>query len=244
MVPLASPPAPARLFERLKIRPLPEPLLTEALTHASYVNEADAAARSNDRLEFLGDAILGMVVGVELYRAFPDATEGDLTRMRASIVRGKALAEAARRYGLGEYLVLGKGEEAAGGRGREGNLADMVEALIGAVYVDQGMRQAQALVRRLLAPDLEEVKESGVELDPKSRLQHIVQSRWHQHPEYVTVKDDPESAPARFTVEVRVQGTPLGSGSGSAKRAAQEQAARAAIRALAKSGGDGEQACI
>jgi ribonuclease-3 len=239
VVALASPPAPAFLFERLKIRPLSDALLAEVVTHSSYVNEADASARSNDRLEFLGDAVIGMVIGNELYRMFPDASEGELTRMRASIVRGTTLAEAARRNGLGDYLVLGRGEETAGGRGRDGNLADMLEAIVGAVYLEHGLRQAQALVKRLLHPELIEVHETGAQLDPKSHLQHLVQARWHEQPEYVTVEDDPESAANRFHVEVRAGGQTLGTGFGSAKREAQERAARVAIRRLVSSGGDG-----
>jgi ribonuclease-3 len=179
-----------------------------------------------------------MVVGSELFRIFPGAGEGELTRMRASIVRGTALAEAARRHGLGEYLVLGRGEESAGGRDRDGNLADMVEALVGAVYLEQGVRQAQALVKRLLRAELDEVRQSGAQLDPKSHLQHLVQARWHEQPEYVTVDDDPVNTANRFHVEVRAAGQTLGSGSGAAKREAQERAARAAIRRLV-SGGDG-----
>jgi ribonuclease-3 len=239
VVALASPPAPAILFDRLKIRPLSDALLAEVLTHSSYVNESDATARSNDRLEFLGDAVLGMVIGSELYRMFPDASEGELTRMRASVVRGTTLAEAARRNGLGEHLVLGRGEESAGGRSRDSNLADMLEALIGAVYLDHGVRQAQALVKRLLQPELREVMASGAQLDPKSHLQHLVQARWHEQPEYVTVEDDPESSANRFQVEVRAGGQTLGSGTGSAKREAQERAARMAIRKMVSSGGDG-----
>lgn len=239
MVALGSSLTPAHLFERLQIKPLPDALLTEALTHASFVNEGDATARSNDRLEFLGDAVLGMFVGAELYRLFPDAGEGDLTRMRASIVRGTTLAEAARRLELGNYLILGRGEEAAGGRDRDGNLADMVEALVGAVYLEQGTRQAQALVKRLLKLDLDEVRAMGVQLDPKSHLQHLVQAKWHEQPEYVTVGDNPESVADRFHVEVRAGGRTLGAGSGAAKREAQERAARVAIRAMVSSGGDG-----
>ncbi len=243
MVQLASSPAPALLFERLQIKPLPDELLVEALTHASYVNESDATARSNDRLEFLGDAILGMVIANELFLALPDAGEGDLTRMRASIVRGSSLAEAARRLELGDYLILGKGEEAAGGRERDSNLADMVESLVGAVYVEHGWRQAQALVRRALKEELQDVLSSGVPLNPKSHLQHLVQARWHEQPEYVTVNDDPGDSAARFTVEVRVHGQSLGAGKGSAKREAQERAARVAIRTLGERGGDGGKAC-
>jgi dsRNA-specific ribonuclease len=126
------------LVQRLGVKPIPEDLLGQALTHASYLNEADASATSNERLEFLGDSVLGMVIASVLFDHFPDAGEGELTRMRADIVRGTALARVATRLGLGEQLILGRGEESAGGRTRDRNLAGALEALIGAVYEAHG----------------------------------------------------------------------------------------------------------
>ena len=141
-MPLASPPAYEALVERLGVKPLPVELLQEALTHASYLNESGADVRSNERLEFLGDSVLGMVIATELFRRYPAAGEGDLTRMRADIVRGRTLAAAAVRLGLGEHLVLGRGEEAAGGRTRERNMAGAMESIVGAVWVGHGYRAA------------------------------------------------------------------------------------------------------
>ena len=145
-MPLAPPPAYDDLVERLGVKPLPEELLDQALTHASYLNEAETEAQSNERLEFLGDSVLGMVIATELFRLYPAAGEGDLTRMRADLVRGSALAAAATRMGLGEHMILGRGEEAAGGRERSRNLEGAMEALVGAVYLGQGYRVG-ALVR-------------------------------------------------------------------------------------------------
>src|ERR1044071_5121821 len=130
------------------MKPLPDDLLGEALTHASYLNEADATAVSNERLEFLGDSILGMVIASVLFDQFPEAGEGQLTRMRADIVRGTSHARVASRLGLGEELILGRGEEAAGGRTRDKSLAGALEAVVGAVYRARGYRTAKALVRR------------------------------------------------------------------------------------------------
>lgn len=148
----------ARLVEELGVRPLPDDLLGQALTHASYLNEADATATSNERLEFLGDSVLGMVIASVLFDQFPGAGEGDLTRMRADIVRGTSLARVANRVGLGQHMILGRGEEAAGGRHRDRNLAGAVEAMIGAVYEAHGYRAAKAFTRRLLKPELEQIR--------------------------------------------------------------------------------------
>ncbi len=227
------------LAERLGIKPLPDDLLCEALTHASYPNESASQATPNERLEFLGDAILGMVVANALFRTYPEAAEGELTRMRAEIVRGSTLARAARRLGLGGDLILGRGEEAAGGRGRDRNLAGAFEALLGAVYHAHGLTVARALTLRLLKPEIDQMRSGGPSLDAKSALQHLVQARWHQPPDYVTVDEQAEEEGRRFVVEVRVSGEMLGRGSGSSKRAAQHEAARRAHAALSTESGAG-----
>lgn len=221
----------AQLVERLGIRPLPEDLLGQALTHASYLNEADSSAISNERLEFLGDSVLGMIIASVLFEQFPDAGEGDLTRMRADIVRGTSLARVANRLGLGEHMILGRGEEAAGGRHRDRNLAGALEAMIGAVYEAHGYRTAKAFTRRLLKPELEQIRREGARVDAKSSLQHLVQARWHEPPEYVTVQEA-AGANHRFIVEVRVAGSALGRGEGRSKREAQQAAAQEAVVAL------------
>ncbi len=221
----------ASLVERLGVRPLPEDLLGQALTHASYLNEADATAISNERLEFLGDSVLGMVIASVLFEQFPAAGEGDLTRMRADIVRGTSLARVALRIGLGDHIILGRGEESAGGRNRDRNLAGALEALVGAVYEAQGYRAARALTRRLLKPELDVIHREGARVDAKSSLQHVVQARWHEPPEYVTVQDA-TGAQHRFIVEVRVAGETLGTGEGRSKREAQQAAAQQAVAVL------------
>jgi ribonuclease-3 len=214
-------------------------LLQQALTHASYVNEADSNAISNDRLEFLGDALLSMVIADRLHRAFPEAGEGQLTRMRADIVRGSTLADVARRLGLGDYMILGRGEEAAGGRARDRNLAGLFEAVVGAVFLAHGYRTARSFSLRVLAEELQKAKTGGGRIDPKSSLQHLVQARWHEPPEYVTVEEAAGEAGRRFTVEVIVHGRTLGTGSGNSKRVAQQEAAREAVARLLEESGEG-----
>jgi ribonuclease-3 len=232
-MPLAAASSHAGLIERLGVRPLPPEILSEALTHASYLNESGVDAPSNERLEFLGDALLGMAVGHELFRRYPAAGEGELTRMRAHLVRGSTLARVASRLELGEFLVLGRGEEAAGGRHRDRNLAGTLEALIGAVYTAHGYRSTRSFIMRLLAPELRQLKIEGPYLDAKSSLQHLVQARWHEPPDYVTVDEGSSGPHRRFTVEVRVEGATLGRGEGASKREAQQEAAREALARLA-----------
>lgn len=228
------------LVARLHLRPLPEGLLEQALTHASHLNESGADAQSNERLEFLGDAVLGMVIANELFRLYPNAGEGDLTRMRADVVRGRTLAHAATRMGLGEHMILGRGEEAAGGRNRERNLAGTMEAVIGAVYSGNGLRAAKSCILKLLGPELKTIRKEGSHLDSKSSLQHLVQARWHEPPDYVTVEEDTGGAGRRFTVEVRVSGDTLGRGEGASKREAQQRAAKEAVSKLTAAAGPGD----
>ena len=236
-VPIGDP-ALGELAARLKLTSPPEELLRRALTHASYLNEADSTAESNERLEFLGDALLGLVVAARLDELYPAAGEGELTRMRADLVRGSTLASIARRLRLGDYLVLGRGEEAAGGRTRDRNLAGSLEAVIGAVYLGRGTRTARALVLRLIGPELRELQHRGARIDSKSTLQHLVQARWHEPPDYVTVDEGPGGSEHRFIVEVRAGGATLGRGEGASKREAQQRAAGEAVaRLTAEAGG-------
>lgn len=231
-MPLAASPARDELIERLGIKPLPPDLLEEALTHASYLNESGATVASNERLEFLGDALLGMVIAQDLFRRYPEAGEGTLTRMRADVVRGSTLAQVAERLGLGEHMILGRGEESAGGRRRERNLAGALEAMIGAVYLAHGFRTTRSFILRILGPELSQIAREGARLDPKSNLQHLVQARWHEPPDYVTVDEETGGAGRRFVVEARAGGVTLGRGEGTSKREAQQAAAREAVARL------------
>ena len=166
-------------------------LLEQALVHRSYLNEVpEQEIESNERMEFLGDAVLGLVVSEKLYRDYPTLSEGQLSQIRSLLVRWDTLAEAARRIDLGDFLILGRGEEMSGGRDRPSNLAGALEALIGAAFLDGGLPRARGLVVRLLKPDLEEISARGVTADSKSALQHVAQTRWRQIPHYALISSE------------------------------------------------------
>ncbi len=209
-------------------------LLQQSLYHRSYLNEAvDREVESNERMEFLGDAVLGLIVSEKLYRDYPMLSEGHLSQLRALLVRWDALAQAAQRIELGSYLVLGRGEELSGGRNRPSNLAGAFEALIGAAFLDGGMAKARKLVLRLLRPDFDEIARRGVTADSKSELQHVAQTRWHQIPEYRLISSEGPDHAKLFTVDVCVGDQVLGRGQGRNKKQAELNAARQALETLA-----------
>jgi len=210
--------------------------LEQALYHRSFLNEAPEDVESNERLEFLGDAVLGLVVSERLFKDYPDLSEGKLSQIRAILVRWDALARAAERINLGEYLVLGKGEEMSGGRNRPSNLAGALEALIGAAFLDRGMKVAGDLVLQLLKPDLEEIAAQGFTADSKSELQHLAQTRWHQIPQYELISSEGPDHAKLFTVEVTVGDQVTGRGQGRNKKQAELNAARQALETLAATG--------
>ena len=211
-------------------------LLQHALYHRSYLNEAPEDVESNERLEFLGDAVLGLVVSERLFKEYPQMTEGQLSQVRAILVRWDALARAAERIDLGEYLVLGKGEELSGGRQRPSNLAGAFESVIGAAYIDQGFKFAQKLVLKLLKPDLDEIAAQGFSVDSKSELQHVSQTRWHSIPYYSLISSEGPDHAKLFTVEVTVGDQVMGRGQGRNKKQAELNAARQALETLAATG--------
>ena len=205
-------------------------LLDRALTHTSYANEAKRKTDHNERLEFLGDAVLELASSTYLYGHFKKLPEGELTKIRASIVRSETLARLARDLGLGEHLLLGRGEEMGGGRSRQTNLEDAFEAVIGAIYEDQGWETAQDYVVRQLSQEFAQASLVGEILtDYKTTFQEVV----HKNPDKViTYEEVGESGPAHervFTSRVLVDGIPYGEGSGRSKKAAEQQAARAAL---------------
>ena len=202
-------------------------LLQEALNHSSYANEhRGAGICSNERLEFLGDSVLGFVTAEFLFKTYPQLPEGDLTRMRAALVCEQSLYEVARMLDLGQHLKLGKGEEAGGGRERQSILADAVEAVFAAVYLDGGMEQIRSLIHRVLlsrAPEAEERK------DYKTTLQEIVQRRVGQQLTYHMVEESGPDHNKTFLFEVRLNGEPIGRGGGHSKKEAEQAAARDAL---------------
>lgn len=206
-------------------------LLQNALTHSSYANERwHNSLLSNERLEFLGDSILGMLVAEYLFRNFPNRPEGELTRMRADMVCEKTLAAAANRIGLGKHLLLGHGEEQGGGRERDSILADAVESVIAACFLDGGIEAALQFVRRFILVEVPVTKLHNT--DYKTRLQELVQQKKNQVLAYSLVGQSGPDHDKSFDVEVSLNGTVVGCGSGSSKKRAEQDAAHKAIARL------------
>lgn len=205
-------------------------LLTRALTHRSYVNENPDSLEDNERLEFLGDAVLDFIVGAWVYNRFPEMQEGELTKIRSAIVRNDQLAIFARRLNLGPALRLGRGEYASGGRDRDGLLGSLFEAIIGALYLDAGLGAVEAFVH----PLLEEAQQFILDEihDPKSRLQEWAQAEKLGTPQYITIGSTGPDHAKVFEVEVRIQGTTYGHGHGSSKQVAARIAAQTALEML------------
>jgi ribonuclease III len=207
-------------------------ILREALTHRSYLNEAEVASHSNERLEFMGDAVLGLISTDYLFHRFGDLEEGELTNLRSALVRTETLARFAQEINLGQYLFLGRGEEMSKGRQRAGGLACAFEALIAAIYEDQGYEAAQAFVMRFLESELEEVVVGRKHRNAKSMLQELVQARLQQTPTYHLVDESGPDHAKSFTVEVRVGNRVLGRGHDRSKRGAEQIAAEKALARL------------
>ncbi len=205
-------------------------LLQQAVVHSSYVNENPGLVSGhNERLEFLGDAILGFIVAEEIYREFPDLSEGGMTKLRSALVRRDTLARVARAVRLGDFLYLGKGEEASGGRGRTANLAGALEAVIAAAYLDQGAATTRNLIVSLLGKELAEAVSQGTGVDYKSQLQELMQSRHQSMPTYRVVEEAGPDHDKRYTVEVMAGDAILGRGTGKSKKLAEAEAARSAL---------------
>ena len=204
-------------------------LLENALTHSSYANEKHSPLGSNERLEFLGDSVLGMVTADFLYTAHGQLPEGDLTRLRANLVCEESLAEVADRLELGSYLKLGRGEAAGGGSQRPSIRADAVEAILAAVYLDGGLEEARSLIRRLI---LDREKEKAVHRDYKTALQELVQREAGQVLTYRLVGESGPDHAKEFTMEVDLNGARVGSGTGHSKNDAEHMDARADIEKL------------
>ena len=206
------------------------PLLAEALTHSSCANESTSQV-TNERLEFLGDAVLGMVIAARLFAIYPDEQEGRLSEFRVRLIRGDTLARAAAKINLGNYLRLGKGEEKTGGRTKPPNLAGALEAVIGAIYLDQGQDVATDFILRILGDELDAVADSGPS-NYKSALRGLLQSRQQPAPSYHVVKTSGPVHKPLFTVEVRQGNTVLARMTGSSKKDAEQGAAETVFKSL------------
>ncbi len=208
-------------------------LLEQALVHSSYINENPAYTLGhNERLEFLGDAVLNFIVADKLYREFPDLSEGRMTRLRAVLVRGDTLAKIARNIRLGDFLFMGKGEEASGGRNKAPNLAGALEAVIAAVYLDLGVRAATKLVHGLLAEDWQKLTSLEADIDYKSKLQEFTQSKYRSTPVYRLVSETGPDHNKVFRIKVIVNDKALAVAKGKSKKLAETEAARLALQKL------------
>ena len=207
-----------------------EKLFAQAMTHSSYANEHRLSkAGCNERLEFLGDAVLEVVSSDFLFHMYPDKPEGELTKIRASIVCEPTLAYCAGDIDLGSYLLLGRGEEMMGGRGRDSIVSDALESLIGAMYLDGGFEPAQAFVMKFILNDLEDKR---IFYDSKTVLQEMVQEGGNHPVEYRLLKEEGPDHSKSFTVEALINGESMGTGTGHTKKAAEQAAALEAIRRI------------
>ena len=209
-------------------------LLEQALVHPSYRYETDGVNADNQRLEFLGDAVLGMITAAHLFEACPDQPEGELTSRRSQVTSGAALARIGSEIGLGAFLKIGKGEDRSGGRARASNLTDAIEAIIGAAWLDGGMKASSRIVGRLILPVVAGLGKDAASVNPKGRLQELAQARWKQSPVYALTRTEGPAHEALFTVDVRLPDGTCWTGSGSCKRAAETAAALEALAALDK----------
>lgn len=222
------------LYERMEYRFVDSDLLQQAFIHESLVNESEESGLSNERLEFLGDSVLGLAVAEFLYKEFPQEAEGQLAQMKSYLVSRKHLAVCADRLKLGQYLQLGKGEENSGGKRRESLLANCFEAVLGAIFLDGGYVKARRTIVLVLGEDMRQGL--GAVKDEKSRLQEKVQTVFQALPEYNIIKEDGPAHDRYFTVEVSFGGEVLGAGEGRSKREASQAAARVALKVFYQRG--------
>lgn len=209
-------------------------LLSQAFIHRSYLNEVKTSLPSNERMEFLGDAVLSLVISNYLYNLREKDSEGELTNLRAHIVKTKSLAQAAKNLNLGQYLKLSKGEQASGGRDNPQLLANTYEALLGAIYLAGGLKTAQEVINKTLLPLFEAELKAGPPQDAKSKLQEVVQQQSKQSPRYKIIKTYGPDHAKKFVVGVFIKGKEMGRGVGYSKQEAEEQAATQALVRLTK----------
>lgn len=208
-------------------------LFEQALTHKSWVNEHTGVRASNERMEFLGDAILEFVVSKEIYQSFPDKEEGYLTALRANLVNTVNLAEVAKTLSLGEQLYLSRGEDDGGGRTNPSLLADTVEAIIGALYIDQGLDAVYEFIKSNLLIQVEEKTKTNLK-DPKSRIQEYLQAKAMPAPKYKVISESGPDHDKQFVIQVVVNNEAIGEGSGKSKSEAEQRAAESALSKLSE----------
>lgn len=212
-------------------------LLTTALTHRSYLNEhRGSASQNNERLEFLGDAVLELIISTYLFKTYPEKPEGELTNIRAAVVRTESLAQESRSLGLGKFLRMSKGEEDSGGKDKDYLLANTFEAVLGAIYEDQGIDVCKEYISRTLLKKVGNIVENNLFIDPKTQAQEIIQAQFKVTPIYEVIKEEGPDHDKIFTVALRVNNKQMAIGTGSSKQRAEEEAARETVNLLNNQG--------
>lgn len=210
-------------------------LLEVALTHRSYLNEHQGAKlENNERLEYLGDAVLELIISDYIFRKYSDKAEGELTSIRSAVVRTESLAEESRKLGIGENLKMSKGEKDSGGKDKDYLLANAYEAVLGAIYLDSGIEECIKFVHRTLISKIDHIVENHLFIDPKTQAQEIIQARYKTTPTYVIVKEEGPDHDKKFTVALLINKKEKAKGQGTSKQKAEENAALAAIEKIEK----------
>lgn len=208
-------------------------IFVQAFKHRSYLSvTSESRCRSYERLEFLGDAVLNLVTATRLYQEYPEVDEGDLTKNKASLVNKHVLADRARKMGLGEFVFLSDGEERSGGRDRSSILADLIEAVIGAIFLDGGYREARDFIQRCILTDIQKQLSDDMTTNYKGELLELVQAQGWGLPQYIVVAEDGPEHSKEFSVNVSIRSKEYGFGKGGTKKAAEQQAAREALQRL------------
>ena len=209
-------------------------LLETALTHRSYLNEHKGIPEHNERIEFLGDAVLELIVSDFLYKTYSDRPEGELTSFRSALVKTDSLAQAAKELEIGKYIRLSKGEEDSGGREKDYLLANAFEAVLGAIYLDKGYDTCKDFINRVLLPKIGEIVEYRLDIDSKTKIQELAQSVYKTTPTYEVIKEEGPDHSKIFTVAVKLDDKVIGQGQGASKQKAEEQAASEGIKYIEK----------
>lgn len=218
--------------DQLQIQFKDSTLLQRAFTHRSYLNENSDADLNNERLEYLGDAVLEFLISKELYLKYPKRPEGDLTSFRSAMVKTETLAETAKELSFGTFLRMSKGEEKTGGREKEYLLANTFEAVLGALYLDQGIRACEKFLRRVLFPKIRHVVKHRLDIDPKTKFQELAQEIYKTTPTYELLSERGPDHEKTFTMGVYLGNTEYGRGTGASKQRAEEDAARQALKTI------------
>jgi len=223
-----------KLQSLLRVKFKDKGLLARSLVHRSYINESGTNVKDNERLEYLGDSVLGLVVNEYLFKHFEDYHEGDLAKIKSVVVSEDTLAKVAKELNLGSFIQMGKGEEMSGGRKRSSILANTLEAVIGAIYLDSGLKESRRFILGLMKSDVERVDNLTYQRDPKTTLQEYVQKKYKERPQYEVVGEVGPDHQKEFHVRLVINGKEIIVGTGSSKRKAEMQAAEMTLKAIDK----------